>query len=47
MGAGKEATPACGIPRGGQLRISIPNDHMQYAITWCVPTTATGLLNPL
>ena len=23
-----------GIPIGGQTRLDIPNDHLQYAITW-------------
>lgn len=22
------------LPQGGQVRVNIPNDHMQYAITW-------------
>jgi surfeit locus 1 family protein len=30
-----EASPASGDwPRGGQTRIDIPNDHLQYALTW-------------
>jgi len=28
-----EANPG-GFPIGGQTRISLPNDHLQYAITW-------------
>ena len=23
-----------GVPVGGQTRLDIPNDHLQYAITW-------------
>ena len=23
-----------GLPIGGQTRLDIPNDHLQYAITW-------------
>ena len=23
-----------GLPVGGQTRLDIPNDHLQYAITW-------------
>lgn len=30
-----EATPnPGGVPVGGQTRLDIPNDHLQYAITW-------------
>ena len=30
-----DATPnPGGSPRGGQTRVDIPNDHLQYAITW-------------
>lgn len=30
-----DATPnAGGLPIGGQTRLDIPNDHLQYAITW-------------
>jgi surfeit locus 1 family protein len=32
-----EAGPAPnsgGIPIGGQTRVNLPNDHLQYAITW-------------
>jgi surfeit locus 1 family protein len=31
--AGKAANPG-GFPIGGQTRINLPNDHLQYAITW-------------
>ena len=30
-----DATPnPGGVPIGGQTRLDIPNDHLQYAITW-------------
>ena len=30
-----DATPnPGGLPIGGQTRLDIPNDHLQYAITW-------------
>jgi surfeit locus 1 family protein len=30
-----DATPnPGGLPVGGQTRLEIPNDHLQYAITW-------------
>jgi surfeit locus 1 family protein len=31
--AGPAANPG-GFPIGGQTRVSLPNDHLQYAITW-------------
>ncbi len=31
--AGKDPNPG-GFPIGGQTRINLPNDHLQYAITW-------------
>jgi len=31
--AGPEETPG-GLPVGGQTRIELPNDHLQYALTW-------------
>ncbi|MBX6321821.1 MAG: SURF1 family protein [Rhodospirillaceae bacterium] len=31
--AGPAANPG-GLPVGGQTRIDLPNDHLQYAITW-------------
>jgi surfeit locus 1 family protein len=33
--AGPEANPG-GFPIGGQTRIDLPNDHLQYAITWAL-----------
>ncbi|MBV9431165.1 MAG: SURF1 family protein [Hyphomicrobiales bacterium] len=29
-----EATDKNTLPRGGQTRIMLPNDHLQYALTW-------------
>ena len=31
--AGKNSVPG-GFPQGGTTRISFPNSHLQYAITW-------------
>lgn len=28
------ATPGQSWPRGGQTRVDLPNDHLQYALTW-------------
>ena len=27
---------AGGFPKGGQTRLSVPNNHVEYAITWFV-----------
>jgi surfeit locus 1 family protein len=35
LDAGKEPVPG-GFPIGGQTRIDLPNDHLQYAITWAL-----------
>jgi surfeit locus 1 family protein len=36
-----DATPnPGGIPVGGQTRLDIPNDHLQYAITWFLVSVA-------
>jgi surfeit locus 1 family protein len=32
--ADKASTPTFGMPQGGVTYIQIPNDHLQYAITW-------------
>ncbi len=32
--ADADATPASGWPQGGQARITFPNSHLGYAITW-------------
>jgi surfeit locus 1 family protein len=38
-----DATPnPGGLPVGGQTRLDLPNDHLQYAITWYA--LAAGLL---
>lgn len=29
-----ESTPASGYPLGGQTRLTIRNEHLQYIITW-------------
>jgi surfeit locus 1 family protein len=31
--AGAAPNPG-GLPIGGQTRVNLPNDHLQYAITW-------------
>ncbi len=33
-----------GYPLGGQTRISLPNDHLQYAITWFLLAIALGVI---
>lgn len=33
LDAGPAASPG-GFPIGGQTRVNLPNDHLQYAITW-------------
>jgi surfeit locus 1 family protein len=33
--AGPQANPG-GFPIGGQTRINLPNDHLQYSITWAL-----------
>jgi surfeit locus 1 family protein len=37
--AGNAPNPG-GYPMGGQTRISLPNDHLQYAITWYILAVA-------
>ncbi|RME62232.1 MAG: SURF1 family protein, partial [Alphaproteobacteria bacterium] len=32
--ADADATPPGGWPRAGVTRLAIPNDHLQYALTW-------------
>ena len=29
-----QAPDKAALPRGGQTRIALPNDHLQYALTW-------------
>eukprot|EP00056_Hartaetosiga_gracilis_P000044 m.35503 g.35503 ORF g.35503 m.35503 type:complete len:271 (-) comp10027_c0_seq2:119-931(-) len=36
-----ECTPKFGLPIGGQTRISIRNEHMQYILTWYSLSAAT------
>ena len=33
LDAGPAPNPG-GIPIGGQTKVELPNDHLQYAITW-------------
>jgi surfeit locus 1 family protein len=35
LDADRTANPG-GYPIGGQTRINLPNDHLQYAITWAL-----------
>jgi len=35
LDAGPEANPG-GFPIGGQTQINLPNDHLQYSITWAL-----------
>lgn len=41
-----EAVAASGNkwPRGGQTRIELPNDHLQYALTWFLLAAALGVV---
>ena len=40
-----DATPnAGGFPIGGQTRTELPNDHLQYAITWYALALALGVI---
>ncbi len=32
--AGTSLTPASGLPQAGETRLSYPNDHLGYAVTW-------------
>jgi surfeit locus 1 family protein len=41
--AGPAANPG-GYPIGGQTRISLPNDHLQYAITWYALAVALAVI---
>jgi len=38
------AAPGEEWPRGGQTRIDIPNDHLQYALTWFLLAAAVGAI---
>ena len=35
LDAGAAPNPG-GFPIGGQTRINVPNDHLQYAVTWAL-----------
>jgi surfeit locus 1 family protein len=38
-----DATPnPGGFPIGGQTRVNLPNDHLQYAVTWALLALALG-----
>ncbi len=41
--AGPAENPG-GLPIGGQTRIEMPNDHLQYAITWGLLAIALGVI---
>lgn len=41
--AGPAETPG-GYPLGGQTRIELPNDHLQYAVTWGVLALALAVI---
>jgi surfeit locus 1 family protein len=41
--AGKAPNPG-GYPRGGVTRTELPNDHLQYAITWFVLAGALAVI---
>ncbi|MFM9843421.1 MAG: SURF1 family protein [Dongiaceae bacterium] len=41
--AGPAANPG-GIPIGGQTKVTLPNDHLQYAITWYILAVALAVI---
>ncbi|HEX2580803.1 MAG TPA: SURF1 family protein [Dongiaceae bacterium] len=41
--AGPQPNPG-GWPRGGQTRIELPNDHLQYALTWALLALALAVI---
>ena len=43
LDAGAEPVPG-GFPIGGQTRIELPNDHLQYAITWGLLAIALAVI---
>jgi surfeit locus 1 family protein len=43
LDAGPEPVPG-GFPIGGQTRIDLPNDHLQYAITWALLAIALAVI---
>jgi surfeit locus 1 family protein len=43
-----DATPnPGGLPKGGQTRLDLPNDHLQYAITWYALAAALAVIATL
>ncbi len=43
LDAGPAANPG-GYPLGGQTRLNLPNDHLQYAITWFLLAAALAVI---
>jgi surfeit locus 1 family protein len=43
LDADKTANPG-GLPRGGQTRLDLPNNHLQYAVTWYALAVALGVI---
>jgi surfeit locus 1 family protein len=43
LDAGPEPVPG-GFPIGGQTRIDLPNDHLQYSITWALLAIALAVI---
>jgi surfeit locus 1 family protein len=43
LDAGQAENPG-GFPIGGQTRINLPNDHLQYAITWALLALALAVI---
>ncbi|HVZ02573.1 MAG TPA: SURF1 family protein [Dongiaceae bacterium] len=43
LDAGPEPVPG-GFPIGGQTRIDLPNDHLQYAVTWGLLAIALAVI---
>ena len=41
--AGPTPNPG-GIPIGGQTKVTLPNDHLQYAITWYILAVALAVI---
>jgi surfeit locus 1 family protein len=43
LDAGPAENPG-GLPQGGQTRVQLPNDHLQYAITWYALAMALAVI---
>lgn len=43
LDAGPAANPG-GLPKGGQTRLELPNDHLQYALTWFALALALAVI---